>query len=236
MLQNGIDLAQDSRIAHQSSVSSAMLETGLSAHYLTKLYQLRSNRIRVLIPPERKTGGDLEIHVKLPGSRWVGLIIQAKRVGINSSGLYYIPELSYRNGEQYKELMEYAAKENMLPMYMFYLPSKAVSGLTNRSGAMICNADALRTDISKKSHELRPLFPRLRKLSTILCCLEAGKDQEFVRKLFKMFCLIKTLGYSPRSVGDSSPPEYIRDFINNGTVPPSWLRSNLAGAAVIDIS
>ncbi|MGO7133461.1 DUF6615 family protein [Rhizobium leguminosarum] len=102
-----------------------------------------SNRLLVLLPQEKFTGGDIEIHILLPGNRWIGLIIQAKRVELIGATRFETRELGYRDGKQHAELIAFADRMYMLPCYLFYVPAKAVEKSPSRSGAMICSADQL---------------------------------------------------------------------------------------------
>lgn len=234
-LEEGRLVAERSRAAHKSQVSSAMHEPSITQHLIFRLSQLRSNHVHVFVPPEGKTGGDIEIHVKLPGSRWVGLIIQAKRVQDTIGDEYIVPELNHRDGAQYRDLIAFSEQTAMLPCYLFYVPSGAVEKSSNRSGAMICNARQMRRYITEQRLEADPILAFSRKLSTVLCFLDEGREQQFLKALENVFHVMSQDGM-PKMIGGQPPPEYIISFINGGVTPPAWLRQDFAGALVIDLA
>ncbi|MBX4865183.1 hypothetical protein HJA86_35770 [Rhizobium bangladeshense] len=232
-LQSGIEIAELSRAAFGSRTSSAMHEPSLTQHLMFKLHELGSNRLRVLLPQEKFTGGDIEIHMLLPGNKWIGLIIQAKRVDLDKSGRYEILELGHNEGQQYADLIAFADSTNMLPCYMFFLPEKAAGVSPNRSGAMICNADQLATLIQKRPHLLKDLLQYTRKFSTFLCCLDEDKEHELTHRLAKIF-VTRRMEKHPRMPGMNPPPDYIVEFMNTGKIATRW-RSKGLGVATIDL-
>ncbi len=232
-LQSGIEIAELSRTAFGSQTSSAMHEPSLTQHVMFKLHELGSNRLRVLLPQEKFTAGDIEIHMLLPGNKWIGLIIQAKRVDLDKRGRYELVELAHNEGQQYADLVAFADRANMLPCYMFFLPEKAARESPNRSGAMICNADQLDTLIMKRPHLLKDLLPYTRKFSTFLCCLDNDREHELTHRLAKIF-LTRRVKKPPRMPGMHPPPDYIVDFMNTGKIATRW-RSKGLGVAAIDL-
>ena len=190
-LLSGFASAQKTKLLYQSKKTSDLDETYFSQRLLFMFADLRLNAISVIFPTEGYTGADIEIHVLLKYGGWCGLRLQAKRA-VFEYGKLYFRELAHpkETGKQNGKLFQSSLDSDMVPLYLYYIPSNLVDELKGEfsiSGAMVGSAWNANQFIEAGVTSAKSvIYGNTITLSSILCPLDTN-DRHFVQRLENLF-------------------------------------------------
>lgn len=111
---------------------------------MASMIGLQSLGIRVDFPDEPKTGGDMERIYAAPheinGGSYLRLILQAKRAQratVKHGNYWYYSHLDHDSGKQAQTLVaQSTASPGTLPLYVFYHPTPALQGVSDKLPAI----------------------------------------------------------------------------------------------------
>ncbi|MGV8104256.1 MAG: DUF6615 family protein [Mesotoga sp.] len=167
---------------------------------------------------ESKNGADLEMWFHLK-KKFVGLLIQAKKLDSSSNSYKYI---DHKNGKQLSDLLS-SASTLLIPSYLLYNfwkkhPKKQLPNPSIIYGCAVSNAHDIQPHLKKPNNTLQSMFPIETPFQCLTCDCESSDHAHLsrldLRKVAKTF-----VSREEREMNDynkyitDNPPDYVRRLL-----------------------
>ena len=174
---------------------------------------------------ESKNGADLEMWFHLK-KKFVGLLIQAKKLDSSSNSYKYI---DHKNGEQLRDLIS-SAKLPLIPSYLFYNfwkrnLKKQLPNPDSDYGCAISNAYDVKPHLKSPDNSLQSMFPIETPFQCLTCDCESLDHAHLSRLDLRK--VAKTLvSREEREMNDynkyitDNPPDYVRKLLRGEELRP----------------